>query len=164
MPANGLVRAAWDNEGPHSHTNAGVPGNFRAWDGKAAHVVGSGSTPHHNGHAPGGIPCGGHGVGLQHIHSQVANAGKKKCFVNGMPPVLEGDNGCWSDPCHGSIETFVVHGRDKKKKLFIQGKRVAVQNDTLIQSGSMHGGGGNITNGGSGDTYVGIRGSKKAHG
>lgn len=159
MPAGGAVRGKWCSEGPHSHTQAGVPGTFRAWNEEGtAHISGSGHTPPH--HDP--PPCGGHDVALQHIHSQVA---KGITLINGMPPVLEGDTGCWACPCHkGKKFDFVI--TKNPYEVYIEGRSVAVQtNCNMVTSGSMHGGNGIITCGGSGDVFIGVhKVSPESHG
>ena len=151
MPQNGLVRGKMCSEGPHSHTQAGVPGTFRAWDDAATiHITGSGEHPRHGSHFP---PPGTHSHTLQHIHTMIAT--NTETFINDKPPLLEGDAGCWACCCDDDIIfDFVV---DKNTyDCYIEDKSILVQGIAMINSGSVHEGSGKITNGGSGDTFVGV--------
>jgi len=159
MPTNGLVRGNLDADAPHNHTQAGVPGVFRSWDDtNTSHIVGSGISPEHNGHIP---PCD-ENISLQHIHTMVAT--NTETFINDRPPVLEGDVGCWSCPCDsGNIFDFIVN--INPFEFYIEDKSVAVQGIDMMDSSSLHGGDGQLTNGGSGDFFVGVlKTSPEPHG
>ena len=74
-------------------------------------------------------------------------------LINNLPPILEGDTGCWSCPCDEAIFEFIV-GKNPYN-FFIEGKSVAVQGVNMIDNGSLHGGYGMLTKGGSGDFFIG---------
>lgn len=148
MPTNGLIRAKWDADAPHSHTDAGVPGTFRSWDESlTSHVSGGAKIPDHNEHK-----AGDHNVALQHIHTQVAS---ESVLINDMPPILESDEGCWQCPCHGG-HIFDFKVEVNPYQVYIEDKSVAVESISTMNSGTLHGGKGTLTNGGSEDTFVGI--------
>ncbi len=161
MPQNGAVRGNFCSCAPHPHTQAEVPGDFRAWDeALTSHIVGEGYTPHHNSHLD--PPCDGHDISLMHIHTQVATG--TETFINDFVPLLETDEGCWSCPCHdGDIFDFTV-GKNPYN-CFIEDKSVLVQGNDMIISESLHDGSGKIMNGGSGDLFIGVfKTSPEPHG
>lgn len=149
----GLVRGNWCTDGPHIHTEENILGNFRAYDESlTAHISGNGNTPHHNNHKPGGVPCSGHSVSLQHIHTMVS---KGTVLVNNLNPVLDGDEGCWSCPCHdGEIFDFTIKANTQ---VYIEGRQVVSEGQDCMDSGSLHGGNGVIINGGSKNVFVGTK-------
>lgn len=143
MAKYGFVRGNWCSEGPHSHPSSTF---YRALDDAGTiHIVGSGYTPEHGGH-----PVPGHGVGLDHFHSMVA---KGEVIINDKKPILESDSGCWICPDDGRSE-FVV---DKNPYgVWIEGKSACIEGIQMINQGSMHGGYGTITNGGSPNVHIGM--------
>lgn len=141
---NAIVRGEWG--GSHPHTNAQTSTPFLESSG--SHVSGTASVPSHNGHE-----CSGHSVTLDHIHTVNVSSNSK---VNGMLPVLEGDEGCWECPCHSedNIFDFTVDPDDYLVK--IEGKTIALEGLNHIDSESIHNGtNGKFTVGGSPDTFIG---------
>ncbi len=149
MPPHGAVRGWPCSCQPHDDIDTHSPMSvfYRAWDeGATAHIVGITEHPGHGAHPP-----GTHNGSVLNVHTMVATA--VESFINGKPPLLEGDQGDWYCDCDDDDFAYWI---DKNPfEAWIEGKSAAVQDIFMLRL-DHSGGTAKLTNGGSGDLFIGL--------